>query len=247
MQTLPQALLQTAADPKMTDRYRVISTKDVIDIMEDQGYGVQKFKVDKTKKFDPDFGRHMVVFRKPDETALVGEVAPQFIWTNSHNGRCSGQMRAGLYRFICENGLIIGQDFAKDRILHSKTMADQVIERVRRLSSNTVSLFSKIEEWSKIELSEDKRNYFASEALKLRFGEERAKSYDSATLLGIRRQQDEGYDLWKTFNRIQENAMKGDFLGKNQNGRQVHARGIKGITQDLTFNEGLWKLAEEMA
>lgn len=244
--TYPIALTQDHADPKMTDRYSVINTSQVIEIMKDQGFNVHSYKVDNARKVSQDFARHMVVFRNND-LPVVNDCTSQFIWTNSHNGRCAGKMRGGLYRFVCANGLVIGNDFFEERMRHSKAVTDQVIDRVRRLSANSLETFKKIEEWSKVELSKDAITEFANRALVLRFGEDRAKAYNPESLLVARRAEDEGYDLWKTFNRIQENSMKGGFTGYNANNRQVRARSVGGITQDVMFNEQLWALAEEVA
>lgn len=244
--TYPIALTQTHADPKMTDRYSVINTSDVIEVMKDQGFNVHSYRVDNSRKVNRDFARHMVVFRNND-LPVIDDCTSQFIWTNSHNGRCAGKMRGGLYRFVCANGLVIGNDLFEERMRHSKSITDQLIERVRHLSANSLQTFQKIEEWSKIELNKDQVTEFAQKALVLRFGEERSKSYSTESILSARRAEDEGYDLWKTFNRIQENSMKGGFTGYNSRNRQVRSRSIEGITQDVFFNEKLWSLAESIA
>lgn len=240
----PKAILQTNADPKMTDRYRVISTKSVIDLMQDQGFNPVSYKVDKARKADPDYARHMVIFRPEVEVEING-VVPQFIWTNSHNGRTSGQLRAGFYRFVCTNGLIIGNDMMFDRVMHSKSMVDQVQSRFQTLIANVAESYKTIEQWNRFELDVDTRIRMAKEALHLRFGKA-AGSYNPADLLVARRGEDEGYDLWTTFNRIQENSMKGGFSGRNATNRRVKARDVKGITQDISFNESLWRVAEDI-
>ena len=78
-----------------------------------------------------------------------------------------------------------------------------------------------------------------------------------AQLLQARRHYDNGNDLWKTFNRIQENVIQGglsgrtrssyDELGRFVPSRRVSTREIKGIDQDVRLNRALWTLAEKMA
>jgi len=72
-------------------------------------------------------------------------------------------------------------------------------------------------------------------------------------LLAPRRSEDNGNDLWRTFNRIQENALRGGMKARNatdemgRRGRRVSTREVKGIDQDVKLNRALWQLAERMA
>jgi hypothetical protein len=240
---LHPALTRTTPDEKMTDRYRHISTKEVIDLMTNEGYSVQSYKVDKTRKFNPETQRHMVIFQHEDATEING-VVPRCIWLNSHNGKTAGIMRQGMYRFVCSNGLIVGNDMGVDRILHSRTMADQVIDRVQKLSAQTLRLYAKIEEWTKFDMIESERFEFAKQAAILRFGEDKYQQYDVKSLLVPRRAEDDKGDLWSTFNIVQENMMKGGQSGVNANGRRVRSKSVNGITQDVHFNSGLWEIAD---
>ena len=60
-----------------------------------------------------------------------------------------------------------------------------------------------------------------------------------------------GPSLWHTFNRCQENVIKGGVsaLDRNSNGRprRVTSRAVNGIDQDQRLNRALWLLAETMA
>ena len=68
--------------------------------------------------------------------------------------------------------------------------------------------------------------------------------------LPVRRIDDRAPDLWTTFNRVQENVIRGGMRGQSvdANGRrQVRAvRAVTGIDQDVKLNRALWTLAEEM-
>ena len=58
----------------------------------------------------------------------------------------------------------------------------------------------------------------------------------------IRREEDRGTDLWRTFNVAQENLIRGGFL--NGSTRRV-ARPITSIQKDVKFNSELWDLASK--
>ena len=67
-----------------------------------------------------------------------------------------------------------------------------------------------------------------------------------AQVLMPRRVDDRGSDLWSTFNRIQENLVKGGLNGRNTRGRRQSTRPVQGIDQNVRLNRALWMLAEEM-
>jgi hypothetical protein len=70
-------------------------------------------------------------------------------------------------------------------------------------------------------------------------------------LLAVRRQDDLGHDLWTTFNRIQENVIRGgqrDDSRRTAFGKRFRAtRSVKSLTEDVRINKGLWELASTFA
>ena len=72
-------------------------------------------------------------------------------------------------------------------------------------------------------------------------------------LLEAHRYQDNGKDLWTTFNVTQENVLKGGLRGVQLNPetgrriRRVSTREVKGIDSDVRLNRALWTLGEHMA
>lgn len=242
----PASVLATTASPKMSSRYVHVSTKDVIDIMTSEGYQVAEVKTDKVRKSSAEFGRHLVKFTRPGAQVVDG-YEPQMLWTNSHNGTTKATMMLGAYRFVCSNGLVIGQSYATESIRHTGDLAREVIDRVRALSASSYKLFGQIENWSKVELTGEKLNEYVRQAAILRFGEERMQMYKPEDLLELRRAEDDKGDLWSVFNRVQENCMKGGQVGHNANNRQVRARALKGINADIGFNTKLWDLTSEFA
>jgi Domain of unknown function (DUF932) len=71
-------------------------------------------------------------------------------------------------------------------------------------------------------------------------------------ILAPRRYDDQGKDLWTTFNVAQENVLRGGLSGiqRNPEGRRVRrvsTREIKGIDGNVQLNRALWTLAERLA
>ena len=65
-------------------------------------------------------------------------------------------------------------------------------------------------------------------------------------LLRARRSEDRSSDLWTTFNRVQENTIKGGLSGRNKQGRRTTTRAVNGIDQDVKLNRALWVLAQAL-
>ena len=85
------------------------------------GWEVVDVKEVKARK-NVGFQKHLVVFRNND-IVIDGKdgdtVFPQILLTNSSDGKNAFTFRAGLFRLVCENGLVIStQDFANMRIRH---------------------------------------------------------------------------------------------------------------------------------
>ena len=86
-------------------------------------------------------------------------------------------------------------------------------------------------------------------ALVLRYASLAAAPIDPETLLKARRPEDEGTDLWRTMNRLQENLIHGgvsDFH-RDRRGKLRSVRALRGIDSKVTLNKGLWSVAERLA
>ena len=108
--------------------------------------------------------------------------------------------------------------------------------------------------WSQIALTDHQRNAFAEAARVARFADAEGHVETPVTaqqLLIPRREADRGNDLWKTFNVVQENDVKGGIYNQTmqQNGRvrRSTTREVRGIDQDVRLNRALWTLAEKLA
>jgi hypothetical protein len=97
-------------------------------------------------------------------------------------------------------------------------------------------------------MTQEEMTRFATEALKVRLGEERVATADEiAELLRPRRTADEGNDLWKTFNRVQESVMRGGGMFLDSNGKLRKMKATTNIMVEAEMNKQLWALAESFA
>ena len=235
-----------------SDKYTHIPTDQVIKDMELLGWNVVDAKeVQSRKESTNGFQKHLVVFRNND-VVINGEdgdtVFPQVLLTNSHDGKNSFQFTAGLFRMICENGLVIATDTFEDvKIRHMgydfSTLQDTIKEMVERLPL-TVEAMNKMKE---VELQEEQMFNLAKSFLDIRV-EGTNNTYDKQAIedvLNVQRKKDEGNMLWEVFNRVQENIIEGNFEYKTQGGKVRQARIIKNFKQDQDVNKKMFSKALE--
>jgi hypothetical protein len=98
-------------------------------------------------------------------------------------------------------------------------------------------------------LDDNEALIFARNALLLRYDSLEQSPIDARTLLTLRRAEDQGSDLWTTFNRVQENLVRGGLSDgrRNRLGRLRTLRALSGIDSKIGLNKGLWSLAEQTA
>ena len=102
----------------VTEKYTFISTEKVMDDMEELGWMPVEVKEVRARKEETiGYQKHLIVFRNKDIVidGVDGDtVHPQILLTNSHDGKNSFQFTAGLFRMICENGLVIADEQFED-------------------------------------------------------------------------------------------------------------------------------------
>lgn len=239
--TLPPSVYAAEPSPKMSERYVHVSTAQVIELMKGEGFTVEGVMGVKPRDLANVYGKHVIDFRHPD-VPRIGDSAPRFLFGNSHDGSTRAWAMAGVFRFVCSNGMVVGSTYAKERV---RRAAHDIIERMRQLAKNTAPLFQQIESWQRKELSAPQRLEFARLAATLRFGD--PYRFDPAELLLPRREEDDAGNLWAVFNRVQEATTKGGMVGLSATGRQATARPLNEVTANVRFNEQLWQLAEEFS
>ncbi len=182
----------------------------------------------------------------------VNDLLPEIVVFNAHDGTASFQLHAGIFRLVCENGMIVAEStLAAHRIRHSGKMVEEAIEAAYQIVEETPKVFHEIERYRAISLDTEEQGIFAKSALTLRWPEEDNRPYLPDQMLSARRRDDQGTDLWTVFNRIQENLLRGGMRGRKRNAfgrlQRSTARAIKSVSEDLRINKALWTLMERFA
>ncbi|BCU92112.1 hypothetical protein YP72344_36070 [Yersinia pseudotuberculosis] len=227
-----------------SDRYTYIPTITLLDNLKREGF--QPFFACQTRVRDQskrEHTKHMLRLRR--EGQITGKQVPEIILLNSHDGSSSYQMLPGLFRSVCQNGLICGESFGEVRVPHKGNVVEKVIEGAYEV----LGIFDRVEEkrdaMHSLALPSPARQALANAALRYRFGEEH-RPVTPSQLLAPRRNEDNNDDLWTVYQRVQENLIKGGLSGRTAQGRRAQTRAVKGIDSDVKLNRALWVMAENM-
>ena len=233
-----------------SERYTYIPTIDVLRGLRREGF--EPFMVAQGLsriEGKAEFTKHLIRLRHAGQTSTRPE-ANEIILINSHDGASSYQMLAGLFRFVCCNGLVCGQVVEDIRIPHKGNIQGEVIEGAFRVLDGFGAVAASTDAMKAIELKPAEEQAFATAALALRFGErgegQPPAPVTAAQLIEARRFEDVGHSLWTTFQRVQENALRGGQPGRSVQGRRIRTREVASIDRGVSLNRALWLLAEEM-
>lgn len=192
-----------------------------------------------------EFTKHKIRLRH--ESQIDGREANEIILLNSHDGTSSYQMLAGMFRFVCSNGLVCGDTVADVRVRHKGNVAEQVIEGAYAVLQGFGQAQASRDAMQEITLDDGEAEVFARSALALKYDDPtRPAPVTEAQILAPKRAADAHADLWSVMNRVQENLINGGLPGRAANGRRQQTRPVQGIDQNVRLNRALWLLADGM-
>ena len=276
LREIAPSIFSTKPSPEVSSKYSHIPTDKLIDDMELLGWSpVDAKEVKARTNSTRGYQKHLVVFRNPDivinhnvngitkdstsptgwrnsngtfaKKNSVDTVFPQILLTNSHDGKNAFTFTAGLFRMICENGLVIStNEFEKVSIRHMgydfDELQKQVTEMVEKLPLTVESMNKMID----TQMTQNLIVKFAKDMLAVRFPEDELKriTIDMDEFITPVRPEDKNKDLWSVFNVIQEKIIEGDFdytIGS----KHRKARQIKNFKQDMDLNSKMFDVALE--
>lgn len=239
---VPAAFALEPAD-KVSHRYSFIPTEPIINELALRGWVPTSAQQSRLVQ-DPLHAMHMITFSQPVGDFNVGDIMPQINLFNAHDASHRFTLRAGMFRKVCNNGMVISIGVGDAEVLRIHIDGASVdLEAAFGRTMQTLERAGQvIPQWQSVKLNFVEQNDFASKAVLIRNNNDPywSKHFDSTEFLTRRRPQDKADDLWTVFNVVQENIMKG--------GVQGAVRTTKPITQVKEIkriNESLWQLATE--
>ena len=278
LREIAPSIFSTKPSPEVSNKYSHIPTDKLIDDMELLGWNVIDAKeVNARTKDTIGYQKHLVVFRNPDivinqmpnnivesSTSPTGyrktdgtfakknpidTVFPQILLTNSHDGKNAFTFTAGLFRMICENGLVIStNEFEKVAIRHMGYDFDELQKQVTEMTERLPLTVESMNKMIDTKMEQKSILKFAKDMLAVRFPEDELRriTIDMDEFITPVRPEDKGDDLWSVFNVIQEKIIEGDF-DYTVGTKHRKARQIKNFKQDMDLNSKMFDIALEYA
>lgn len=235
-------------------RYLYVPTIQPLQTLLDNGWGVYEASQQRARAADRDpYTKHMLRMRKLSDfdTDSWGkkEGVPEVILINAHDGTAAYHLIAGYFRFICSNGMMVGQKLAGFKVRHTvsaQTNLEVLDSAERTVTEKFPLMLEHVEAMQGKEISEKAAEEFAALALRLRYGDTMAP-FQPAALLDCRRTADAGASVWKVLNRIQENVLNGGWETKSHMfDRKSMVRPVERVSAVTKINTGLWDHALEL-
>lgn len=240
------AVFAESAHERTSLAYRFIPTARVLTGLMQAGFVPVEARQARARHGEA-HARHVVRLRRRYETVQLKDSVPEVVFLNSHDGTSAYQLRMGIFRVVCTNGLIVSAGaFPSIRVPHRGDIVEEVVAGALDISERFDVLAGQVERMARRFLQKDEQIAFAERALAVRFPEPLESGIQSAQLLTCRRVDDLGNDLWSVLNKVQENLLRGGMVRVAASGRQSRTRRITSIREDVRINSRLWDLAEQV-
>lgn len=234
------AVFTTEKSPKLSDRYMMVPTIDVVSKFMDAGWEISKAN----QVGSGPYGRHSVRMRN-SVLPKVGDSLVEAIITNSHNGTTKLEVGAGLFRLVCSNGLVVPQqELISLNQRHMNISMDEVNQITETFIKSTPIIERSVHQMMDKKMSMDEKIDFTTKAIGVRWkNTEDISTMTLETIINPLRQDDFDPTLWNTFNVVQEKLIRGGFV-KQQGRKERTVKPITSLAMDTMINKKLWELAE---
>ncbi len=243
------SLFQNQPYSEVSDKYHFIPTIDIVEQLREQSWfpvAVSQSNVrDENKE---GFQQHYVRFQNFQDLINPSPNVVELLLFNSHDRSKCFTISAGIYRYVCSNGLVIADSvFESYKIKHLGDKNNDVENAVNRITQVKPKLLNKISKFENIILSQTEKETFVKSVLPLRF-EKHLELDNNNDLLIPLRVEDEKNDLYTVLNILQENLLSSKITGYNkETKRRFTSKEITSISKDTEINKGIWEIAERIA
>jgi len=268
-QTILNPFEQVKAASIVSPKYHFISTSDLKNVFESANMHFQEVNKVKARKLSKiGYQKHSFAVYGGDLKLSKAEMlsqrdVPRIIGTNSHCGDSSLILRAGFFRRVCENGLLVSDDIvAPIRLRHRNLTADKILEAVAMICQK----YNLVEEYfsnlKDITPTSDERIEYAKlmANYRLQMGTEReiVNVHNYQDLLTVRRKEDAENNWWNLINVVQENivgkpiSLTYSFKSLDKNNveviktRNTSVSPIRQIDANMKINQACFSVANEL-
>jgi hypothetical protein len=241
IKSLAPAVFASSPSNKMTNRYTFVPTDQILEYFDREGW-----KVGSVRQSGKGLHSiHEIKFRN-SQLPKVGDSLLEAVVRNSHNGTCSFSMGAGLFRLVCSNGLTVPTSVGERFTLRHKSFSfDDVKQLADSFSKKLPMIENSVGRMMEKVLTDQEKINFVEEAIKIRWSNGLIPlNISHEEILQPRRIEDQGDDLWKVFNVVQEKMIRGGVSYSSPKGKVRSAREINNIVASNSINTKLCEAAE---
>lgn len=234
----------------VSENYQFMSTVRIAELLQERfDLRIAEVNQQYSRARSPEGQEHYLRFRLPNSLAPldgVGDSHPELVLTNSHNGRSRIRVKGGIYRLVCDNGLVVSdQSFGAINLRHfGEANTFSVFEELlKEVGENFKSLDVRLHAMKNKSLSKAQQSLLAMEMIKRRKGPD---WIESKHVLKAQRDEDETgqfgkRDLWTTFNVIQENLIRSGAECDLGDGKVRKLPTIRSSSPTMRINNQLWE------
>jgi len=236
--------------PGVSGKYTFLPTARIVEAMRQEGWKPIEARQSRPRmEARRGYQMHQVRFQRRDQVAEVDEFAPEVVLLNSHDRSSGYEIRAGMFRFVCRNGLMVADSLIPAiYVRHTGQELNRIIEASFTILGQLPRLAERVASFRAFGLSDSAARQFAEQALTLRYARPELAPIRAEQLLEPRRIDDAANNLWAITNRVQENLLRGgmrDTSRASRNGKPFRPmRPIRGLGSNVDINLGIWALAE---
>lgn len=163
------SIFATEAHESRSARFVPVPTIEVLDGLRKEGFDPFFAQQARTRiAGKAEFTKHMMRLRHRSITNGEGE-AFEVILVNANDGTSSYQMIPGYFRFVCANGLMVGDTFNEVKVRHSGNAISEVIEGAYTVLEDAEEITEQVQSFKAITVSDAERVILAEAAHALRF------------------------------------------------------------------------------
>ena len=230
--------LDSLNNPKTTsNKYGTTQTRGVIEVIKDNGFDIRATLAPNARNEENrQFNKHVLRITRPE--LLKEQNIPEIVFINNNNNRGSAQIMLGIFRMICQNGMILGDTIHSQKIRHDSNFLDNLDNGLQLAFKDFDKTKLLLETMQNIELSSTEisayKHFISQEVLVPMLSNKNTQKISIDNSFNPLRVEDQRNDLYTTFNRVQEHVITKGI--KYQRIDEIKKEGV--LNNELKFING---------
>ena len=132
------AVFAPAAHERLSPKYTFIPSERILSGLMSAGFMPVDARQAMSRRGSALHARHILRLRRRFETVRLRDSIPEIVFLNSHDGSSAYQLRMGLFRVVCTNGMIVSRGaFPAYCVSHRGNVVDEVVAAVNAVTYRT--------------------------------------------------------------------------------------------------------------